>query len=208
MATWRLAASLVQLRDEVNKTYPKRDKGSDGTIGDTAHSTRRSDHNPNSRGVVQAWDCTDDKGTLGMELAEFLRKKRDPRVKYVISEGKMFSSYPTTSYPAWAWRPYNGTNKHTSHTHVSVVDDPNRYDDDTSWGFGAVSAPSPGLPHEEEAVLIRKKGGRVVYQCIAGRVLYKLGKAEQAELVAGPNWRDKVQALPADHWVWTEAKVL
>lgn len=135
--TWRTAKSLLRLRDEVNAARPGRDKRSDGTIGDADHQSRRSDHNPwvppPNGGVVTAMDFTDDKGTLGMQIAEHLRKTRDGRVKYVISEGRMFSSYPTSSYRAWVWRPYSGPNGHFSHTHISV--NTNNYDDDRPWGF-------------------------------------------------------------------------
>jgi len=41
--SWRLARSLEPLRNEVNAAAPNRSKASDGTIGDTAHSSRASD---------------------------------------------------------------------------------------------------------------------------------------------------------------------
>lgn len=137
---WRTAKSLLRLRDEVNALRPNRDKRSDGTIGDAAHRSRTSDHNawvplPDG-GVVTAMDFTDDKGTLGTAIAEHLRSTRDSRVKYVIAEGRMFSSYASSSYPAWTWRPYSGSNGHFSHTHVSVK--PTGYDDERPWGFSDV----------------------------------------------------------------------
>lgn len=139
--SWRVAAALDVLLDEVNAAAPNRSTVSDGSIGDTAHSSRTSDHNPNSRGVVRARDFTDDKtgGHNADDFAEFLRRSQDPRIKYVIDEGRMFSSYPTSSYPAWTWRPYSGVNAHTKHTHVSVQDAPSLYDSTKPWGWSSAT---------------------------------------------------------------------
>ena len=51
----KLCAGGVRLRDQVNARFPKRDKRSDGWIGDAAHSERASMHNPVD-GVVFALD--------------------------------------------------------------------------------------------------------------------------------------------------------
>lgn len=122
--TWRLAGSLEKLREQVDEEWPKRSKISDGTIGDAAHASRTSDHNPwCGPGVVTAIDITDDSFDTGPDMAEVteaLRESRDRRIKYVIFNGRMFSSYPTSTYDAWEWRPYDGINKHAAHGHISV----------------------------------------------------------------------------------------
>lgn len=122
--SWRLANSLDKLRDQLNTGYPHRSKASDGTIGDAAHAASVSDHNPDDRGIVRALDITDDPdhGLSAEWLAEVLRASHDPRIKYIISNRRIASSYPSNGKPAWAWRPYNGLNAHKSHVHVSVVD--------------------------------------------------------------------------------------
>ena len=125
MATPTLAQSLRTLRTQLNQMSPLREKKHDGWIGDEKHKMRRSDHNPDVRGVVRAIDVTDDTDGKGSDLdalwlREALRQARDPRLKYVISEGEMFSAYATAHHPAWAWRPYTGDNKHRQHVHVSV----------------------------------------------------------------------------------------
>lgn len=135
---WRLAKSLERLRDQVNARFPNRNKRSDGTIGDAAHRSRESDHNPwvrdGSIGVVTALDLTHDL-RVGLDtwaMAEHLRRGRDPRIKYVISNKRIFSS--TTS--AWNWRHYTGSNPHSSHIHVSVNSTRARFDDTGDWNLG------------------------------------------------------------------------
>src|SRR5215472_9581086 len=61
---WRVAKSLARLRTQINDAFPQRSKSSDGTIGDAAHASRSSDHNPwivdDGIGVVSAFDVTHD----------------------------------------------------------------------------------------------------------------------------------------------------
>lgn len=138
----RLAKSLETLRSQVNELAPKRSKKNDGWIGDPAHAARKSDHNPNKKGVVQAIDITHDPkgGADSYALADLLRVKRDRRIKYVISNGRIFSS---TEKP-WQWRKYTGSNLHTAHVHISVSDVASLYDDPAPWSLdGFVKAPPP-----------------------------------------------------------------
>ena len=126
---WQLAPALIQLRTETNARWPRRDTRSDGTIGDVAHQRAgTSDHLPNPAGIVHAidldaWDdnVRDPADDVAAGIAEHLRATRDPRVKYVIWNGRMLSSYPAKGVPAWVWRPYTGPNPHTQHVHVSVL---------------------------------------------------------------------------------------
>lgn len=116
---WRLAKALETLRAQVNAKWPNRNKSWDGTIGDTAHASRTSDHNPDSHGVVRAFDITHDPthGFDSYAFAEKLRQSRDVRIKYVISNRRIFSSL----VQPWLWRPYSGSNPHDHHVHVSVM---------------------------------------------------------------------------------------
>ena len=87
---FRVAKSLLALRDQVDASAPHRDKSSDGTIGDLSHQSRKSDHNPIASGVVTAMDITNDPahGVVARDIAEMLRISQDLRIKYVISIGK------------------------------------------------------------------------------------------------------------------------
>lgn len=131
--SWRLARSLVILRDEINALALNRDKSYDGTIGDESHQSRVSDHNPNEMGVVCAFDATHDPehgadmGVISVAVA----KSGHPSLKYVIHHRRIWT-------PEHGWHDYTGDNPHLTHMHVSVTDD---YDDDRGWGL--VHPPSP-----------------------------------------------------------------
>ena len=120
-----LAPSLVVLRDEANAAFPRRDKTSDGWIGDASHAARPSSHNPDwhapgrRNGVVRAVDIdiddNDPRRDLRRELLNALIG--DPRVWYVISNGIIYSR----TY-GWQARRYAGSNPHFTHVHVSILE--------------------------------------------------------------------------------------
>lgn len=138
---WRVAKSLLKLRDQVNLMAPSRSKASDGTIGDAAHRTRNSDHNPwinnGAYDVVSAMDITQDAahGCDANAIAEAIRASRDGRVKYIIWNRQICSSSSINGAAAWSWRQYGGSNGHTHHVHISVKSDPGNYDSANDWNI-------------------------------------------------------------------------
>lgn len=144
--TWRMAKSLgatgkLGLLGEINRSAPNRDKSSDGGIGDQRHRARKSDHNPcKCHQVVCARDFTHDPDdgfdahAFADWLADRLARGLETRVKYVISRSRIASG-PNQGQPIGVWRPYTGTNPHNEHVHVSVRHGPERFDDDSPWGF-------------------------------------------------------------------------
>lgn len=142
--TWRMANSLETLRDEINKAAPNRSTVSDGGIGDAAHASRTSDHNPwvtlNGVGIVRARDFTNDpSGGLDCNrLATFLALK--------LAEGK-HPALGSGAYVIWnkriisrdrikeMWRPYSGSNAHQHHLHLSVATSAAGFDSRQSWGW-------------------------------------------------------------------------
>jgi hypothetical protein len=161
---WRLAKSLETLRSQVNAAYPGRDKSADGSIGDAAHASRASDHNPwvkdGKTGIVTAIDITHDPkvGLDSGKLADALRASRDPRIKYIISNRRICSGAGGTS--PWRWRKYNGANPHNHHVHLSVESKKSLYDSVEPWAavsklsavqLGIMSQPDdPGDPVSDE----------------------------------------------------------
>ena len=95
-------------------------------------------------GVVRAIDITDDPGGgLSCEaLAEALRSARDRRVKYVIWNHRMFSSYGNSKRQAWQWGEYTGPNPHAHHIHISILPDAGADSDTADWTV--IGGPSTG----------------------------------------------------------------
>lgn len=152
-AKYRIAQSLQTLLAEVNKRWPKRSKRSDGALGDAAHASRKSDHNPWLKdaagvGVVRARDFTAEGVDMGW-LREHLRmlgalgdKRLQPQ-GYVISEGEIAGAGTTAA--RWKWRKYNGPNQHRLHLHISVTETAGAagYDSIAAWGLDGSHALRP-----------------------------------------------------------------
>jgi peptidoglycan hydrolase-like protein with peptidoglycan-binding domain len=126
-----LAPSLVRLRSEINQKWPRRDRSSDGWIGDTSHQRSGmpenggSDHNPNRRGVVDALDIDVD-GINVTSLVSLLIKH--PAVNYVIWNRAIWSRRH-----GFKARRYTGSNPHTSHLHVSLIQSAGAENNATPW---------------------------------------------------------------------------
>ena len=123
LPTSRLCKAGQQLRLQVDDSYPDRDRTSDGWIGDTRHSARPSDHNPDEQGIVRAIDIDRDlsgkaKPDLMPDLADQIRlaARTDKRIAYVIFNGRIASSRL-----GFRWRKYKGSNPHLHHCHVSFT---------------------------------------------------------------------------------------
>ncbi|GAA4682638.1 hypothetical protein [Phytohabitans rumicis] len=124
---WYLAPSLAVLRSEVNTRWPQRDKTSDGTIGDPAHQQRPSDHNPNARESVDAWDMDKD----GVDVDEVIRAfERHPSANYWIWNRQI-----ADKDTGWRPEPYNGDNAHTLHVHFSIRQNAAAEQDQRAWGL-------------------------------------------------------------------------
>jgi len=116
----KLCAAGVQLRDQVDTWFPDRRTTSDGWLGDSRHSTRKSDHNPD--GIwVRAIDIDsrlESSDSLAPYLADQIRiaAKQDKRISYVIFNGRICSKILN-----WKWRKYKGINPHKKHIHISFT---------------------------------------------------------------------------------------
>lgn len=128
----RLVAAGVQLRKQINRRWPNRDKRTDGWIADKYHAST-SDHAPDRQGWVHAIDIDADllgpnggaRGRaaaqeLADQLIEYARSGApgSDRLKYVVFDNKIASGTYSKQY--WTWR--KGKWGHEHHIHVSFTD--------------------------------------------------------------------------------------
>lgn len=129
----RLVAAGVTLRRQIDQAFPKRDRRSDGWIGDKAHQARKSDHNPDPQGWVHALDVDADlygpnRPGPGREAAFLLadqlrhyalaRRPGSDRLKYIVYEDRICSGTYAKSFWQWRGKGYG----HMAHVHVSFTD--------------------------------------------------------------------------------------
>lgn len=157
---WRNCHASLTLIAEINAQYPNRDKASDGTIGDAAHATRQSDHNPwvvvNGMGVVRARDIDKD-GVPLADIMEYLRTlgaKRDPRL---YPNGYLIYNRRITNPDFRQWREYTGSNPHTQHGHVSFSTEVAGFDSTAPWGISN-NGTSEDMQKDERDTLFRVAG--------------------------------------------------
>jgi hypothetical protein len=120
-------AAIAVLR-QATAICPLRMKASDGLLPSKAHihQNPNSDHN-----TGYAVDLTHDKlGGIDCFLL-FQKLQADPRVSYLIFQGKIWSQEK-------GLREYTGSNKHNKHLHISIKD---RCGDDTSPWFPWLGKP-------------------------------------------------------------------
>lgn len=157
---WRAARSLTTLHQQLRAGAPRAAAGTPaaawGLIGDLAHTT--GDHVPKDfpgwgNDIVTAADFPH-APALGLDSRKVLddiRRSKDPRVKYGISMGQMYSSYGVTKngvyIPPFTWRDYSGSDGHFTHGHLSVVGD-SRADGTQPWA--TIGAPAAAGAREDE----------------------------------------------------------
>lgn len=102
-------AAIAALR-QATALRPKRKRASDGLLPSKEHvkANPNSDHNSG-----YAVDITHDP-VNGIDCAfAFIKLQKDPRVKYLIFNGKIWSKEKGN-------KDYTGSNKHTKHLHISI----------------------------------------------------------------------------------------
>lgn len=145
----RLIAAPVcraALQDATGR-WPNRSRLSDGICADAKHSST-SDHNdPDRDRYCEAFDLTHDpaNGCDAHALVARAVARRDTRIKYAISNGRIWSA----ARAAEGWRPYSGPNPHTKHAHVSTSD--SHRDDTSPWWDWAPADVAPAPPAEPTA---------------------------------------------------------
>lgn len=136
---WYTSDALNALLDEIEAAFPTPSRY-DGTVASKGHDERspRSDHRPYpytaSPAVVNAVDAGEPVEDQAFQIAEAIRKNKDPRARYVIHESSIFSNYWYGGKPPFTWRSYSGSSPHTNHVHVSI--DRGFQNDGSPWNLG------------------------------------------------------------------------
>lgn len=133
MASWRRTGGMQNLLDQFNDRWPGRDKASDGSVGDYAHTQEHSGHNPDDTTAHNAeWDGDPDtipevraidvdsdlreSGTSMQDVIDHLRALAglSSVIRYMIYNRKIYSA-------SNGFRPeaYTGASAHTEHAHFS-----------------------------------------------------------------------------------------
>jgi hypothetical protein len=106
----RAAPAAIAALRQATALKPKRKKASDGLLPSKAHVHQNPNSDHNSGFAV---DVTHDP-VFGIDCAvAFIKLQQDPRVKYLIFSGKIWSKDKGE-------RDYTGPNKHNKHLHISI----------------------------------------------------------------------------------------
>lgn len=153
MAGWILVPCLVRLRSDFNALAPNRDRSSDGSIGDAAHQSSLSDHNPDETGnvpirdadkinEVHAIDVDVDLRLFGVsmeDVVQFLldrcRSGAEKRLRYIIFNRRIWSANK-----GWREQRYTGANPHDHHAHFSASYETKHENDASSWELETLMA--------------------------------------------------------------------
>jgi hypothetical protein len=179
MVDWYLAPALAVGRSEINGRWPNRDRTSDGTIGDPPHAARKSDHNPNARGSVNALDIDATDVNMRTILDAF---ERHPSAHYWI-----FNRQIADADNDWRRLYYSGENPHTNHAHMSIRQEIRAEQDRRAWGIHP-SREEDLLPDERQMLkdvlyvltsVDPPEGGSKIHVAVATeRILNKLNQLQ------------------------------
>jgi len=158
---WIVVPCLLEGRDQMNHRFPNRDHGADGTIGDTAHQSHASSHNPDITGDPEYRDHDSLDEVRAIDFDKDLRDVHGVTMEQVVQRwitkaraGQMpFVRYFIYNKRIWhrrdnfTTRAYTGSNQHTDHAHVNS--DFNQAADTahgTNWFVSDLGLPTPKPP--------------------------------------------------------------
>lgn len=151
MAAWELVPCLGQLRTELNRIAPDRDKTTDGTIGNAAHQLNVSDHNDDEVGRVPIRDADSKHEVHAVDLDADLREPNltmemvvqhvlarcrsgaEKRLRYIIFNRRIWEAAN-----GWRQRAFAGDSPHTEHAHFSASYETKHEASTASWELEAI----------------------------------------------------------------------
>lgn len=193
MSSWTITPAEKQFISEFDGLNPDRDKGADGTIGDSSHDST-SDHTPDEDSSslknrdsdnineVHAVDI-DSTGpwpdTTFDEIVKYIwdecKKPNDVgkdygRIRYFIWDHHIYEAKN-----GWAKNPYSGSDPHTNHGHFSFEYDTGYYENDDR-PYGILETFGGGVSKQEVVEgLTEYFGPKVTYGDYKGKPNSKIG---------------------------------
>jgi hypothetical protein len=130
---WVLTRGMTHFRDSFNVAFPNRDKASDGTIGNQAHSVATSGHNPDKTGSaeykdgdaldeVRAVDIDSDlrySGTTMEDVVQHLVMLGRAGLLASVIKYLIYNKRIWRASNGWKTETYTGASQHTEHLHAS-----------------------------------------------------------------------------------------
>jgi len=173
---WRVVNSLQQLNGQIRAYAPRSVPPATsvdawGALADDAHSSS-SDHYPHfysalgTTAVVCARDFPH-APALGLDggvVTEALQASRDGRIGYLI-----FNRRITGPNHSWQWQPYDGSDPHDTHFHVSSVHTAIA-DDMRAWTLPG-APPSASSTHGDDMTFLRNTSNGGIYLAAGGHVV-------------------------------------
>jgi hypothetical protein len=170
-----LVPCLIALRSEFNSVAPRRDKASDGWIGNRAHALTVSDHNPDESGRTPYEDADGVDEVHGLDVDEtgpwpagFNFTDRVNRVRLQqIADGPhcrlqniIWRGMIASRSWGWGWRPYGGDNGHFQHAHFSARYTTAQENDLRPWGVAPRPVKEPIMQTMPVAIPLLREGDR------------------------------------------------
>jgi len=174
---WIVVPCLLEGRDQMNHRFPNRDHGADGTIGDTAHQSHASSHNPDITGDPEYRDHDSLDEVRAIDFDKDLRDVHGVTMEQVVQRwitkaraGQMpFVRYFIYNKRIWhrrdnfTTRAYTGSDQHESHVHVTT--DFNQEADtvrNTNWHLNDLGVPGETPVSEDHLVVDGKLGPKTI----------------------------------------------
>lgn len=149
---WYLAPGLVVLATQIETAWPDPEPG-DGTVASKTHdqTSPNSDHRPSPHdaytgAIVRAIDSGETSEAITQGIVDALVASQDPRIMYIIYEGRSCWSVIHNGVPAWRWQSYGGANPHEGHFHLSSKRTTTADNDTRPWNIGVPTGGSSLLP--------------------------------------------------------------
>lgn len=210
---WVLTKGLTTWRNEINSTFPNRDKASDGSVGDLRHQTGSSGHNPDRTGKAEYKDGDAKDEVRAIDVDKDFKSKftAEQLVQWLVTLGRAGKVYLPFRYfiyngriwrksTGWKTETYTGPNKHDHHIHFSG--DYSQKADEWAGSLGLkayvakVLAPKPATPAKPKPPA--SAGGKLPTYAAGSRTISAALKSVGTDVAYAQRFIGESKMGPAD----------